>query len=56
VVFNIHGVGFLTYQALTNLDLPTIMTTVIYGAFFIVVANVLVDIGYAWLDPRVRPA
>jgi peptide/nickel transport system permease protein len=55
VVFNIHGVGFLTYQALTNLDLPTIMTTVLYGAFFIVLANVLVDIAYAWLDPRVRP-
>ena len=55
VVFGIHGVGFLTYQALTNLDLPTIMATVIYGAFFIVAANALVDIGYAWLDPRVRP-
>jgi peptide/nickel transport system permease protein len=56
VVFNIHGVGFLTYQSLTNLDLPTIMTTVIYGAFFIVLANTLVDIAYAGLDPRVRPA
>ena len=56
VVFGIHGVGFLTYQALTNLDLPTIMATVIYGAFFIVLANMLVDIGYARLDPRVRPA
>jgi peptide/nickel transport system permease protein len=56
VVFGIHGVGFLTYQALTNLDLPTIMAVVIYGAFFIVAANAVVDIGYAWLDPRVRPA
>ena len=56
VVFAIHGVGFLTYQSLTNLDLPTIMTTVIYGAFFIVLANTLVDIAYAGLDPRVRPA
>jgi peptide/nickel transport system permease protein len=55
VVFGIHGVGFLTYEALANLDLPTIMATVIYGAFFIVAANALVDIGYAWLDPRVRP-
>jgi peptide/nickel transport system permease protein len=55
VVFGIHGVGFLTYQALTNLDLPTIMATVIYGGFFIVLANTLVDIAYAWLDPRVRP-
>jgi peptide/nickel transport system permease protein len=55
VVFAIHGVGYLTYLSLTNLDLPTIMATVVYGAFFIVLANALVDIGYAWLDPRVRP-
>lgn len=54
VVFGIHGVGFLTYQSLTNLDLPVIMATVIYGAFFIVLANTLVDVAYAWLDPRVR--
>jgi len=56
VVFAIHGIGLLTYQSLTNLDLPTIMATVVYGAFFIVLANALVDIAYAWLDPRVRPA
>jgi peptide/nickel transport system permease protein len=56
VVFGIHGVGFLTYQALTNLDLPTILATVVFGAFFIVLANAVVDVGYAWLDPRVRPA
>ncbi len=56
VVFAIHGVGFLTYQSLTNLDLPVIMATVIYGAFFIVLANTLVDIAYAGLYPRVRPA
>ena len=56
VVFGIHGVGLLTWQSLTNLDLPVIMATVIYGAFFIVLANTLVDVAYAWLDPRVRPA
>jgi peptide/nickel transport system permease protein len=55
VVFNIHGVGFLTYQALTSLDLPTIIATVVFGAFFIVLANAVVDVAYAWLDPRVRP-
>ena len=55
VVFGIHGVGYLTWQALENLDLPTIMATVVYGAFFIVLANAIVDIGYAWLDPRIRP-
>jgi peptide/nickel transport system permease protein len=55
VVFGIHGIGFLTYQALTSLDLPTIMATVVFGAFFIVLANAVVDVAYAWLDPRVRP-
>jgi peptide/nickel transport system permease protein len=55
VVFGIHGVGFLTYQSLTNLDLPVIMATVVYGALFIVAANALVDVAYAWLDPQVRP-
>ena len=55
VVFSIHGVGYLTYEALISLDLPTIMATVVFGAFFIVLANALVDVAYAWLDPRVRP-
>jgi peptide/nickel transport system permease protein len=56
VVFGLPGVGLITYQSLTSLDLPVIMATVIYGAIFIVMANALVDVGYAWLDPRVRPA
>jgi peptide/nickel transport system permease protein len=55
VVFGIHGVGYLTWQSLINLDLPTLMATTIYGAFFIVLINAIVDIGYAWLDPRIRP-
>jgi len=55
VVFNLHGVGWLTYNSLTRLDLPVIMATVIYGAIFIVLANALVDILYARLDPRIRP-
>ena len=54
VVFAIHGIGLLFYQSLTNLDLPTIMAIVVYGAFFIVLVTVIVDIAYAWLDPRVR--
>ena len=55
VVFGLPGVGLLTYNSLTSLDLPVIMTTVIYGAFFITIANALVDLLYAYLDPRVRP-
>jgi len=54
VVFGLHGVGKLTYDALLNLDLPLIMATVLYASFFVVAASAVVDIGYAWLDPRVR--
>jgi peptide/nickel transport system permease protein len=56
VVFGLPGVGQLTYRSLVSLDLPVIMATVIYGAFFITVASALVDILYARLDPRIRPA
>ena len=56
VVFGLPGVGRLTYLSLAGLDLPVIMTTVLYGAFFIVVASALVDILYAFLDPRTRTA
>jgi peptide/nickel transport system permease protein len=54
IVFGIHGLGYLAWQSLLNLDLPVIMATVIYGAFFIVLASALVDVAYARLDPRVR--
>ena len=56
VVFNLHGIGKLTYDALLNLDLPIIMTTVIFASFFVVMANALVDVFYIVLDPRVRKA
>jgi len=56
VVFGLPGVGKLTFDALQNLDLPVIMGTVMYAAFFVVLANALVDILYARLDPRARHA
>lgn len=56
VVFGLPGVGRLTYQSLAGLDLPVIMTTVLFGAFFVVVASAVVDIVYALLDPRIRTA
>ncbi|MGZ4181863.1 MAG: ABC transporter permease [Solirubrobacteraceae bacterium] len=55
VVFGLPGVGLLTYRSLVALDLPVIMATVVYSAFFITIANALVDILYARLDPRIRP-
>jgi peptide/nickel transport system permease protein len=53
-VFNIPGIGRYAYDAITNSDLPAIQGTVLFGAFFIIVANLVVDILYAFLDPRVR--
>jgi peptide/nickel transport system permease protein len=53
-VFTIPGIGGLAYQSILNGDLPMIQGTVLLGAFFIVVMNLIVDIGYAFIDPRVR--
>ena len=55
VVFGLPGVGRLTYNSLVALDLPVIMATVIYGAFFITIMSAIVDVVYARLDPRIRP-
>ena len=54
VVFGLPGVGKLTFDALQNLDLPVILGCVLYAAFFVVLANAVVDLVYALLDPRVR--
>jgi peptide/nickel transport system permease protein len=53
-VFNLSGIGQYAYESLLNLDLPPIMAIVLFGAFFIVLFNALVDIAYAYLDPRVK--
>ena len=53
-VFNIPGLGRLTFTAIERSDLPVIQGVVLIGAFFIIVFNLLVDIAYAYLDPRVR--
>ena len=54
VVFGLPGVGLLTFHALGALDLPVIIATVLYGAFFISIMSAIVDVIYARLDPRVR--
>jgi peptide/nickel transport system permease protein len=55
-VFGLGGIGQTAVQAVINGDLPIIFGTVLFAAFFIVVANILVDIAYAMLDARVRLA
>jgi peptide/nickel transport system permease protein len=55
-VFNIPGIGRLVFDSIQHSDLPMIQGTVLIGTFFIVMANLVVDILYAFLDPRVRYA
>jgi peptide/nickel transport system permease protein len=55
-VFNWPGIGRLASEAIFNLDIPLIMGTVLFSAFLIVIINLLVDMLYAWLDPRIRLA
>jgi peptide/nickel transport system permease protein len=53
-VFGLQGIGQLTVQSLTNGDLPVIMAVVLIAAFFVVLGNLVVDVAYSFLDPRVR--
>jgi peptide/nickel transport system permease protein len=53
-VFNIPGIGRLNYQAIQSSNFPVTQGTVLLAAMFIIVANIAVDIAYAYLDPRVR--
>jgi peptide/nickel transport system permease protein len=52
--FSLPGLGQFTLLAIQNQDFPEIMGVVLLAAFFIVIANMLVDILYAVIDPRVR--
>jgi peptide/nickel transport system permease protein len=53
-VFDVPGIGRLNFDAITHSDFPIVQGTVLLAALFIVVANIVVDILYAYLDPRVR--
>jgi peptide/nickel transport system permease protein len=53
-VFNLQGVGQLGIDALSTNDFPAVMGVTVLAAVFIIVANLVVDILYAFLDPRIR--
>jgi peptide/nickel transport system permease protein len=53
-VFALNGIGRESAQAVSDLNLPVVMATVIIAAFFVVTANIIVDMLYAVIDPRVR--
>lgn len=53
-VFNLPGMGRLSLTAVVNIDLPVIVATTIVAAAIVVVMNMILDIAYAFIDPRVR--
>jgi peptide/nickel transport system permease protein len=53
-VFIVHGIGQLAFNGIGAGDFSVVQGTVLVSALFVVLANIVVDIGYAYLDPRVR--
>jgi peptide/nickel transport system permease protein len=53
-IYGIDGVGLYAAEAVEKFELPPIMGVALYGSFFVVLVNTLVDVAYAYLDPRVR--
>ena len=55
-IYSLHGIGWATIQALTNFDSPTVLGIIVFATTMIIVFNLLVDLLYAWVDPRIRLA
>ena len=55
-VFALPGIGTLAVQSVFNLDVPVIMGTVMFSAVIVVAANLVVDVLYRWIDPRIKNA
>ena len=53
-LFNFTGMGWLTYRALLNRDMPLVQATVLVIAAVVMLTNLVIDIVYTLLDPRVR--
>ncbi|HEV2756808.1 MAG TPA: ABC transporter permease [Actinomycetota bacterium] len=53
-VFDLQGIGQYFAESIRRLDVPPVLAVTMYGAFFVVIFNTLVDIVYAGLDPRIR--
>ena len=53
-VFDIQGVGQYAAESIGQLDVPPVLAITLFGSFFIVLLNTVVDILYAAIDPRIR--
>ena len=53
-IFGYNGLGKATVDALELSDFPVVMGSILFVAFIFVIINILVDIAYAFIDPRVK--
>jgi peptide/nickel transport system permease protein len=53
-IFSLPGIGQLTLTAIQHRDIPQLEINVLFIAVVFVTVNLLVDLSYAWLDPRIR--
>jgi peptide/nickel transport system permease protein len=53
-IFALPGLGLFTFESLVRKDFPVVQTMTLYAGVTVVVLNLVVDISYAWLDPRIR--
>jgi peptide/nickel transport system permease protein len=53
-IYNLPGLGKLLLRAIGETDLPIVMGVVVFATFAIIVFNLLIDLLYAWIDPRIR--
>ena len=53
-IFDLRGIGLMALQAVGTSDLPVLVGTVLFAAFVIVIMNIVTDVVYSFIDPRVR--
>ena len=53
-IFNIDGIGLWALQAVNQRDLPVVAATALFAAAVLIISNIVVDVIYSILDPRVR--
>jgi peptide/nickel transport system permease protein len=55
-VFGLPGLGVLAVTGISTFDLPVITGTVVFASLCVIIFNLVVDVLYAWIDPRIRLA
>jgi peptide/nickel transport system permease protein len=55
-VYSLPGLGRTAVQALQNYDIPTVLGVIVFATIIIIVFNLIIDLLYAWVDPRIRLA